>query len=396
MLNTLINILKSATVSFSDGNLILENYIFNNVEIKDKINDLVLFVYDENDHEVFLDDVESGTLIKIEFDYYKLKQKGYFQTIKDFINTGSFKRINGYYIAEIDYSDIFTNSDIPEVILKYNVIFDFLESLASISKYFEIHGNYKTLFITCEKNIYSTLNIELHFEVFNSCNMDSKEIVEIISTLNGFSSEKKILYINELIDYINRFDERIRFQTLLFNFSEYFRNCMLSYEYFLQNFSLNKLKTELNNTTLEYYRKIQSVINEAQSKLIAIPAAFVIAISTIDINNISNLKNYLILISLYVFATLIEIFIKNQNSSLSFIEEGVKDFKLLYKDADIIQNEVFRSFEMIDKELIKQQDRLFYIQLINWGIPISISITFISILFYEFLNSNCCWLYFHI
>ena len=119
------------------------------------------------------------------------------------------------------------------------------------------------------------------------------------------NSEEKLLFINELMEFLSNVTEENRFVYLLQNFNEYYSKSIDSFQYYIRNFSYNKLKSELDNAILDYSKKIQSVINDAQSKLIAIPAAFVLAAANIEFDNILSIKNIAILISLYIFALLI-------------------------------------------------------------------------------------------
>jgi hypothetical protein len=127
---------------------------------------------------------------------------------------------------------------------------------------------------------------------------------------------------------------------------------------------------------LDYSKKIQSVINEAQTKLIAIPTAFVLAISNMDFSDILNNKNIGIICSLFVFSWLIELFIKNQQSALTFINQNINLYKGSFKTTNKIVQE---SFEVVDKEWKKQNQRVAIIRYITWGIPILLLI--ISIIF---------------
>ncbi|WP_287212773.1 hypothetical protein, partial [Muribaculum sp.] len=146
--------------------------------------------------------------------------------------------------------------------------------------------------------------------------------------------------------------------------------------YYIRNFSYNKLKSELDNAILDYSKKIQSVINDAQSKLIAIPAAFVLAAANIEFDNILSIKNIAILISLYIFALLIGIFLNNQSSVLNMIDINIQSYKGSFGGNG---NVVKDAFILVDKELIKQKNRLFITQFINWGIPALLTLLYIVI-----------------
>lgn len=190
------------------------------------------------------------------------------------------------------------------------------------------------------------------------------------------NSEEKLFFINELMEFLSNVTEENRFVYLLQNFNEYYSKSIDSFQYYIRNFSYNKLKSELDNAILDYSKKIQSVINDAQSKLIAIPAAFVLAAANIEFDNILSIKNIAILISLYIFALLIGIFLNNQSSVLNMIDINIQSYKGSFGGNG---NVVKDAFILVDKELIKQKNRLFITQFINWGIPALLTLLYIVI-----------------
>lgn len=127
---------------------------------------------------------------------------------------------------------------------------------------------------------------------------------------------------------------------------------------------------------MEFSKKIQTVINESQTKLIAIPAAFVLSAANIEFNNILSIKNITILISLYIFAVLIGIFLNNQSSVLKMIDKNIQSYKDTFDSNNSVVKE---AFTLVDKELKKQKTRLLVTQFINWGIPVLLTLSYIII-----------------
>src|SRR5690606_22982018 len=107
-----------------------------------------------------------------------------------------------------------------------------------------------------------------------------------------------------------------RFSYLIKNFKRFYEKCEVSYSYYLTNFSYNKLKIEVDNAVLDFSKNIRSVINDSQTKLIAIPAAFLFLCIEIDWQNSWGLKSFIIVIASLLFSYLIDIFILNQTASL--------------------------------------------------------------------------------
>ena len=186
--------------------------------------------------------------------------------------------------------------------------------------------------------------------------------------------DKKNIYLNQLVEFLYKEEEQTRFSYLIRNFDKYIKKSSATYNYYLRDFSYNKLKIELDSKALEFSQKLQSVINDSQTKLIAIPTALVFVLSTLDYENINAIKNYLALVGLILFCIFIQIFINNQKSAIAFIEENINYYKGTFKD-DI--NEIKESFKKVELEKNKQIKRLFQIQILLWLIPIiTISVLF--------------------
>ena len=66
---------------------------------------------------------------------------------------------------------------------------------------------------------------------------------------------EKNIYINELIDYLLPIEEKDRFSYLIKNFDEFIHRASASYNYYLRNFSYNKLKIELDTKALDFLSK---------------------------------------------------------------------------------------------------------------------------------------------
>jgi hypothetical protein len=130
------------------------------------------------------------------------------------------------------------------------------------------------------------------------------------------------------------------------------------------------LKVELDSKALEFAQKIQTIINDSQTKLIAIPTAFVLVIATFDFEKILSSKNVGTIVGLFVFSTLIQLFLNNQLSALKFIKQNIDAYKSTFKNDEI--NQTSNSFVLVEVEFNKQNSRLKVIEVILWSIPVGI------------------------
>lgn len=163
-------------------------------------------------------------------------------------------------------------------------------------------------------------------------------------------------------------------------FTNYYEKAILSYNFFLKDFSFNKLKLEIDTKALDFNQKLQGVINDSQGKLIAIPTAFVLVLTTFNFEKV-DLKNWAILTSTLIFTFFIQIFLQNQKSSLRFIKENIEYYKLTFNE-DLIR--ISDSFSHLESEYKNQKRRIDLLQFLLWLVPVSTS----SIFFYVYSYRN--------
>lgn len=370
MLTQIVDILTKSNITISDDSLSVDNYKILDESSIISLENCIEQIYDNKGNIIGLSDIQKKQNVRIVFSLYRLNQTGYYETSDVFVRKNKIISPSSYYIQNIG----FQNSE-HIFIKKYHALINFIQSIGDLAKYKEESPDITTCVIICEQKalilpiIYSgedVVNIDFPIEEMNYA-------TELFKKNN---SEEKLLFINELMEFLSNVTEENRFVYLLQNFNEYYSKSIDSFQYYIRNFSYNKLKSELDNAILDYSKKIQSVINDAQSKLIAIPAAFVLAAANIEFDNILSIKNIAILISLYIFALLIGIFLNNQSSVLNMIDINIQSYKGSFGgNGNVVKN----AFILVDKELIKQKNRLFITQFINWGIPALLTLLYIVI-----------------
>ncbi|MGJ0755871.1 hypothetical protein ACR75A_12180 [Bacteroides fragilis] len=370
MLTQIVDILTKSNITISDDSLSVDNYKILDESSIISLENCIEQIYDNKGNIIGLSDIQKKQNVRIVFSLYRLNQTGYYETSDVFVRKNKIISPASYYIQNIG----FQNSE-HIFIQKYHALINFIQSIGDLAKYKEESPDITTCVIICEQKalilpiIYSgedVVNIDFPIEEMNYA-------TELFKKNN---SEEKLLFINELMEFLSNVTEENRFVYLLQNFNEYYSKSIDSFQYYIRNFSYNKLKSELDNAILDYSKKIQSVINDAQSKLIAIPAAFVLAAANIEFDNILSIKNIAILISLYIFALLIGIFLNNQSSVLNMININIQSYKGTFGgNGNIVKD----AFILVDKELIKQKNRLFVTQFINWGIPALLTLLYIVV-----------------
>lgn len=335
-----------------------------------------------------IEEVTVGNKIKVELIPHGLEKFSHYHDFESFKNANEFAVPDEFYIRELEYM----HGESPEnpLIKSYFSVVKLIASLFPLS-WFD-SGESNIVYLMQDKRAVA-LPISYNTSLLELNSMDEKNLSQFLSELTG-NIERKKIYMKELIDFLGQKDDQNqRFCYLVKFFDDFYKKCEAAYAFFLSDFSYSKLKLELEAAILDYSKNIRTIINDSQVKLIAIPAAFLVGSTQLDFENPFIIKNWLIVIVSFVFSTLIEIFIQNQESSVKIFAENTKNYKTSFrlknqdigaKEVQTLQTIISGSFKAIDDELAMQTSRLGIIRFINWGmsiflliVEIGISVTFL-------------------
>ncbi|MBP1164693.1 hypothetical protein JOE44_001577 [Chryseobacterium sp. PvR013] len=372
------------------------------LEIEDKDVILIKDLYDD-----FIETIKTGDgkiiniedfdkflkkKIFIEFVTAEIRRIGFYISFNDFILHNRYQMPkDDFYIFDLTYSSI--NRSRNEQIEKYEVTVLLIDILTNKSK-FTSEDNGKTVFLLQENSVIEIPIENIVYEEY----LDIQNIHLLKQYVRDIDSykEKNTIYLKQLIDFLKNKSKIDRFKELLLYFEEFYEKCNVAFEYYLSNFSVNKIQLELDNSVLEYSKNIRSIINDSQSKLIAIPAAFILGVTQIDYTKPFLLKNFLIIFSTFIFSYIISIFIKNQKNAIDIISDNLNNYKINYKHSKSTEFEsekeleklsslINNSYKKTEDELLEQENRLSILQICNWGISIALALSVII----SFLVSNC-------
>ena len=356
MLNEIIKIAESNSARIENGTLFCDNWEVSNKEI-------VGYLYDNNCFEngIVPNDVKIGKPINLELSLSKLCNFGFYDTCETFVAKNKYETPKEpFYIYENKNSDIFKT--------KYAAVLSFIDSIKQISKHIYFDVNVYNAIVSSDRK---SVVICLDYTSEDIEKLDEEKIKKISfieKALRENDFEKQNLFINELIDFVQKHNGQL--QEIFDQIVELSQNCENAYLFYISDFSSNKLKFEINTKAIEYTSKIQAVINEAQTKLIAIPSAFVLAALALEFDKCLlplSVKNAATSLSLFIFAILIQLFLANQKSILRIIESDVNDYK---KEFDKTNIELLsEKFKCVSDSLKKQKNRITIITIILWGIP---------------------------
>lgn len=363
MLKEIVNIILSSQRSIREGALFCENII-----VDKKTKDCIEFLAEKNIVENTDYENEIGETVNLELSLARLNGIGYYLDTNSLILKNKY-----YYPSKLFYvADLQKFSDELHVIFynNYLAVLGLMNSIRVISKHTYTDVDVKSSIIFREDKSLIIPLIYTDEEIYKLSQNDFDCIKIVMDVFNDSNSEKKILFINEIIDFLTPVSESLRFKTLLEDISEYTDKCHNSYQYYLRDFSYNKMKLELDSKALDFTQKVQAVINDSQTKLIAIPTAFVLVFSAFDFNDLKSVKDIISIISLFIFAIIIQIFLANQNSSLNFTKANILSYKETFSNNNI---EKFNDrFKLVNIELEKQRNRLNFVAIVLWLIPLSL------------------------
>lgn len=373
ILENFIQVILSSKVHIENGTLFCNEWKVTN-------KDILQSLYENNciEQTMYLEDISINDKITLELSISKLHKIGFYDTSENFISKNKYKLPqSSFYIYEDRINSTDSSNEFIQKIKKVQLLIDSINSIAKHS-FFDI--DIQNAVITNEKQSVVIAFDYSYKDIQKLNNEKLQEIDDYSNVINGENLEKRNLFINELIDFLQ--DRKINnIKTLLESIEDLHKNCHNAYMFYISNFTSNKLKLEVNAKIIDYNQKIQSVINEAQTKLIAIPSAFVLTAVAMDFEKyrlILSSKNIITIISLYIFSFLIQLFLSNQKCILNNIENDIKEFKDSVKGT----NSIMDKFDEVDNSLKEQKKRLKMIQFILWLIPIAYSLyLFIPIIF---------------
>ena len=367
MLKKLVDILENSKCEIKNGTLFCSDWIVTNKEILTYLNNHNCF-----EQSVFLDDIKINSSFNFELSISELSKIGFYDSCESFILKNRYEKPRTpYYIYELKIFD--TDSHI--FIRQYTSVQNLISSIKNVAKHTFLDIEIENAVISNEK-LSVVISFDYSSKALLSIDTDGLSKIDlIIKTLDGDNLEKCNLFTNEIIDFMLR-NATDKIDVLIINIDDLYNNCESAYLFYISNYSSNKLKFEIDSKAIEFTQKIQSVINEAQSRLIAIPSAFVLAALAMDFEKSQSVKNYVTIISLYVFALLIQLFINNQYTILKLVNKNVSEFKQSFNN-DKNNELLLNRFLIVEKARKKQKLRFIIINIILWLIPIALSIFFI-------------------
>ena len=315
-----------------------------------------------NGNAIYLDDVNIGDRCEIRLYTANVSGGRYYESFDRFVKANQIEPPRDpYYIHDLDYFHD-KAATAPKGLEKYFAVISFVNYLRSIADY---NQNSDLVFITK-----SALEISVNFNT-SDLPCDFKELEDLVSHLSDESQrlERKQLFKSVLAQFIGEELPKFeRFRYLLrqiSNLNEEYRN---SHQLYVEQYSFHKVKAELDKELLDLGDKIQGVINDAQNKLIAVPAAFVLLATNFDFSGKNLALNGTLVIGSLFFSVLVQILLGNQFASLAFIEDATNRFEgsVDAEKKGILKTSLKSAFDKIKKRRNAQKTKLWLIAFLVW------------------------------
>ena len=183
--------------------------------------------------------------------------------------------------------------------------------------------------------------------------------------------ERKTIFKTELVNALKDIAPGEVFGQLLTSLDQLYEHYQQSHLLYIEKFSYQELKAGVDKDQLEYTKKIYNTVNDIQTKLIAVPAAFLLIFAQFDFTGVQFFKNILILLSAVLFAILIDILLRNQFGILRYIRTEIEHLKtnLSNKETKVDLSAFITSFANLEPLITKQRNYLWFFRAITWLVP---------------------------
>lgn len=300
-----------------------------------------------------------GKVIKLEIVTGNIPN--YFKTLNDFIQGNKFEnKLDDYYIADISYRD---NTDSNEVIELYKqnlALISFLRKLSDSEK----KKNMALELLFYKSGLGTDLLIDYKLEDLKTINISELQIMQSQFENSGSGEDKKQLFINELINFINSCGKS--YITVAANWDTLVANYKKSVLLFISGFSFEKIKTSSNEHFQKLADKISESIGKASTYIFGVPVAYILLLNGLDFTGLAIGKNLILLILGTIFFILIwSILFSNIKESIDLIEAEIDDFIIKIENVIALEDIKNKLYALKTKDLKKQRKKLLLVRILS-------------------------------
>jgi len=337
-----------------------------------------------NGNATAIKNLQVGQTARLRLYPQRLSDSQYFETVDELLRLSSQEYpTKRFYVFDLDFDS--AGAVTNELITKFRFATKLITYLRGISDY---QKERELVFFQAKSLILKT-------DYTREDLGDLSKVDDLIAhiTNSADSEERKIIFVNELIAALAGIAVRTeRFPHLLSHFDDIFANYKKSHGLYLEQYSFQKIKSEIDKEIFDYSKQVQGVINDAQTKLVTIPAAYLVIVSQFDLSGQKLYFNLALLLSSIVFGILLDVLIRNQNSALTFISGAVSRFQTTIdgKKVSVLGDDFNASFDTLNEQINRQRCYLRIIRTLIWLTPIfALGLFILSLIG----NTATCWWY---
>ncbi|WP_156507143.1 hypothetical protein [Comamonas thiooxydans] len=290
---------------------------------------------------------------------------GVFQNIFDFLKGSNLRRAPVVFtIRELNFT--FGKSDqIPTIIENYLGAVKLWDNLFKFSDYAKDKGTELFFIKSFESQVWITSDYTKE---------DLVTLPDIDEFINQFFEDKhhrdqKRNIVRTALLEIFKDRRRAKFSDLLKVYGDLVDRVKSSYALYTNDFSFERLKSEVSKQNQEDTLRINKTISDIQNQLLSVPAALIAAGASMKIGDIA--VNLTILVSVFIYSWFMHYLINNQINSVDAIgaEIELRKRKVEAQPSEI-SSDVLPLFNSLSERVTKQRNVLKQVRWAVWGVAV--------------------------
>ena len=298
--------------------------------------------------------------------------------------------LSGYYISEKaenfyrQFSRIFT---IPNELMIYELIVtdehiinrlkEHLKYAITVRQSLDIIKDYKKELGDCEEffiNSTDSLIIQTFYQFKGES--QSEKIAEVLAFIRDDPQKEvyKSFFKIQVVSFLKNFPENVRFQSLIENFQTIYLNFKKAIEFYFRNYDYEKNKNELQSKKIDLAKKIHSVINDISTKIITIPAAYLLILKDLNTQVPFKYLNIIYFFAAMVYALIIQTSFSNQSYLLHTLKKDKDEFIATNLKSPELTSLFGRYKKELEGSIDIQYRILVFLTVVLWALPISIAL----------------------
>ncbi len=299
----------------------------------------------------------------------------YFKSLNDFVQGNKFdNKLEDFYIADISYRDN-VDSNIKIDLYKQNLtLISFLRKLRDSEK----KKNMTLELLFYKSGLGTDLVIDYKLEDLKTVNITELQIIQSQFEDLGSGEDKKQLFINELVNFINSCGKS--YITVVNTWDTLIANYKKSVLLFIAGFSFEKIKTSSNEHFQNLADKISESIGKASTYIFGVPVGYILLLNGLDFSGLAIGKNLILLILGTIFFILIwTVLFANIQESIDQIETEIDDF--ITKIGNIIALEDIKNklLSLKSSDLKRQRKKLLLVRILSSIIYVLLIIVYVYV-----------------